>query len=77
MFNRAPKKITDTKAEMAQNLLFFIGVIIGFVAFGAFTKGEYLGMLICGGLSIGAFRWGASIKTTYEPESQTTRYTKR
>lgn len=74
MMNRAPKKITNAKAEMAQNILLFIGFITGFVAIFAFTKGAFVGMLIFGGLSLGAFRWGASIKTTYRAKSQTTRY---
>ncbi|TYB83480.1 hypothetical protein [Maritimibacter fusiformis] len=74
MFNRAPKKITNPKAEMAQSALYIIGVVFGFAAFGALTSGEFLGILICGGISIGAIRWGASIKTTWEADGQVTRY---
>ncbi|SIN77886.1 hypothetical protein [Vannielia litorea] len=74
MINRAPKTITNPLAELAQNALFILGAIIALAAFGAFSNGEYLGMLICGGLSLGAFQWGASIKTRWNAKSQITTY---
>lgn len=74
MINRAPKTITNPLAELAQSALFILGAIIALAAFGAFSNGEYLGMLICGGLSLGAFQWGASIKTSWKAQSQTTVY---
>ncbi|MCD1628101.1 hypothetical protein K7H22_19080 [Seohaeicola saemankumensis] len=74
--NKAPKKIEDKKASRKQDRIFLSGAFMGLIAFGAFSNGDYLLMLIFGGLSFAAFYSGSKIKTHFEAKGQTTHYGK-
>ncbi len=72
--NKAPKEIEVPHLVRRQNILFWISVGLGFIAFMIYAGGAIFPSLLLGGFAIFLFFKAASMKTTVKASGQTTVY---